>query len=74
MAAWAVVVGPDGRVAGVPGGWSAPESAGGAGVVADPPVRHDFGAMGVEIERHNVRLIPPPRAALAVQDVAGGQP
>jgi hypothetical protein len=58
--AWAVVVGLDGQVAGVPGGWSGPESAGLAGVVADPPVRHDFGAMGVEIERHDVRLIPSP--------------
>jgi hypothetical protein len=60
VAAWAVVVGPDGRVAepddrmGEPGGWSAP-----AGMLADPPVRHDFGAMGVEIERHDVRLFLP---------------
>ena len=59
VAAWAVLIGPAGQVMGVPGGWAAPESAGGAGVLADAPVRHDFGAMGVEIERHNVRLFLP---------------
>ena len=59
VAAWAVLIGGDGRVAGVPGGWAGPESAAAAGALADPPVRHDFGAMGVEIERHNVRLFRP---------------
>ena len=73
VAAWAVVIGPDGRVAGVPGGWSAPESAGAAGVLADPPVRRDFGAMGVEIERYNVRLFWPGREP-GVGTVAGAQP
>jgi len=58
VAAWAVVVGRDGRVA-EPGAWSAPGSAGGIGMLADPPLRHDFGAMGVEIERHNIRLFWP---------------
>ena len=59
VAGWAVVVGRDGRVVGVPDRWSGPESAGGEEVLADPVVRHDFGAMGVEIERHNVFLFPP---------------
>ncbi len=45
VAAWAVVVGPDGRVV-EPGGWVAP-----VGMLADPPTRHDFGAMGAEIEQ-----------------------
>ena len=58
VAAWAVVVGSDGWVA-APGGWSARESAGGAEVLVDAPLRHDFGAMGVEIERHNVRIVLP---------------
>ena len=59
VAGWAVVVGADGRVAGVPGGWSALESGGAVGGRADPPARRDFGAMGVEIEQHNVRLFLP---------------
>jgi len=52
VAAWAVVVGPDGRVVepddrmSEPGGWVAP-----VGMLADPPTRHDFGAMGAEIEQ-----------------------
>ena len=58
VAGWAVVVRGDGRVV-EPGGWAAAESAGGVGMLADPPLRHDFGAMGVEIERHNVRLFLP---------------
>jgi hypothetical protein len=63
VAAWAVVVRPGGRVA-APGEWSAPESAGAVGVLTDAPVRHDFAAMGVEIEQHNVRLFLPPRELL----------
>jgi hypothetical protein len=65
VVAWAVVVGADGRVvepdggAGERGGWAAPESASVVGVLADPPLRHDFGAMGVEIERPDVRLFLP---------------
>ena len=50
VAAWAVVVRPDGRVLRVPGGWSGPESAGGDEVLVDAPVRHDFAAMGLESE------------------------
>jgi hypothetical protein len=53
-----VVVGRDGRVV-APAAWAAPESAGGAGVLVDAPVRHDFGAMGIEIELHDVRLFLP---------------
>jgi hypothetical protein len=61
VAAWAVVVDRDGRVVvpPEPGAWAAPESAGGEWMLADPPLRHDFGAMGVEIERHTVRLFRP---------------
>jgi hypothetical protein len=62
VAAWAVMADPDGRVA-EPGAWSAPESAGALGMLTDPPLRHDFGAMEVQAQRHNVRLFRP-----------GGQP
>ena len=58
VAAWAVVIGADGRVTEVPGGWSAPESSGGAGVWADPPLRHDFGSMGAQIERPDAPALP----------------
>ena len=37
VAAWAVVVGQDGRVVAAPGEWSAPESAGAVGAWADAP-------------------------------------
>ena len=57
VAGWAVVVGGDGRVAGVPGDWSAPASAGQVAALVDAPVRHDFGAMGAEIEWYNIRLL-----------------
>ena len=58
VAAWAVLVDRNGRVVPPPepGAWAAPESAGGEWMLTDPPLRHDFGAMGIEIERHNVRL------------------
>jgi hypothetical protein len=48
VAGWAVVIGGDGRVAEA-AGWTAPEWAlalsGAVGTLADPPLRHDFGAM-----------------------------
>ena len=59
VAAWAVLIGPEGQAVAEPGAWSAPESAAGAVVLADPPLRHDFGAMGVEVERHDIRLFLP---------------
>src|SRR6266851_2166579 len=48
------VLEPDDRMGG-PGGWVAP-----VGMLADPPARHGFGAMGVELERGNVVLGLPP--------------
>jgi hypothetical protein len=61
VAAWAVVVDRNGRVVPPPepGSWAAPEPVGGEWMLTDPPLRHDFRAMGVEIERHNVRLFWP---------------
>jgi hypothetical protein len=72
VAGWALLLGSDGRVV-QPGGWAvtdggqevvregwaAPQSASVTGTLADPPLRHDFGAIGVEIERHDICLYGP---------------
>ena len=61
VAVWAVVVDGDGRGGGA--GWVDGAGVGGGtfrreGALADPPTRHDIGAMGGEFEWHDIRLLP----------------
>ena len=58
VAAWAVLIGSEGQVVAGPGDWAAPESGGVAGVLADAPRRHDFGAMGDEAAGRPAPAVP----------------
>jgi hypothetical protein len=74
VAAWAVVVGPDGRVA-EPGDWAF-ESTGVVSALVDAPRRHDVAAMGGEDERHGYILylpggVPVPAKTVLLQSPDG---
>ncbi len=65
---WAVVIDRDGRVA-KPGRWAAPASVDDVQALTHPPLRHDFGAMALEVERRNVRLFLPDGKDVPVKTV-----